>query len=120
MSAAIEIPKMTPQRTPALHPCTPAVKSNALFPCDILVRIRNRCGHSLCPRQFRRGLSDIARGKRLEESPASGSRGRWRLIGGCGGTIFAVLFLQLRQHHIDERLVGLPCCRSCRKSTAKI
>src|SRR6476646_966070 len=107
MSAAIKIPKMMPQRTRTLHRCTPAVKSDVLFACDIFVRSSYR--HSLCPRQLRRGLGDIARGKRFEKSPATGSRRRRWLVRDCGWAVFAVFLLQLRQHGIDERLVGLSC-----------
>src|SRR5437879_9597640 len=110
MKAATQTPQMMPQRTLALHPCTPAAKSEMLPACDIFVRICYRSGHSLCSGDLRRGLCDIARGKRLEKSPATGSRRHWWLISRCGRAVFTVLLLQLRQHGIDECLVGLPCC----------
>ena len=75
--AATETPQMMPQRTPAVHPRTPAAKSEVLLACGISIWIRYRSGDSLGARQLRRGLSDIACGNRLEKSPATGSSRRW-------------------------------------------
>src|SRR6185312_1802549 len=65
--------------------------------------------HLLRSCQFSRGLHDVALGKWRKEPPAGWGWSSRLFICRWSRAIFAVLFLYLRQHSIDERLIGLPC-----------